>query len=171
VALSVLLDTCLKVAEAQAAGVVMIAESAGLVGASLRRSPVMAHAGGDVFKFPEVREWLSFTAEPAHRKSVALLAGVALRGECGGLKNWVRPMGTAASVAGHLHAAAFSYRPVPKGRIELKPSVRALFEGQSLEGILHLLTDDRVGASRESELVRGACWIAPIVNYVVKDQA
>jgi len=175
VALSVLLATCLELAEAQEAGVVMIAESAGLVGASLRRSPVMAHAAGDVFKFPEVRGWLSFTSEPAHRKSVALLAGVAMRGESKQLKNWVRPIAIAANlaspVAGHLHAAAFSYRPVPKGRIELKESVRALFEGQSLEGILHLLTDDRVGVSRESELVRGACWIAPIVKYRSEDQA
>lgn len=176
VALSVLLDTCLRLSEAQEAGVVMIAESAGLVGASLRRSPVMAHAGGDVFKFPEVREWLSFTAEPAHSKSAVLLAGIAMRGECERLRNWVRPLGVATSaapfVAGHVHAAAFSYRPVPKGKVELKESVRALFEGQSLEGILHLLTDDRVGASRESEFVRGACWIAPIVKYAsVKDQA
>jgi hypothetical protein len=175
-ALSVLLGTCLELAEAQEAGVVMIAESAGLVGASLRRSPVVTHAGGDVFKFPEIREWLSFTAEPAHRKSVALLAGVAMRAECGRLKNWVRPLGIGASaawsVAGHLHAAAFSYRPVPKGRIALKESVRGLFEGQSLEGILHLLTDDRVGVGRESEVVRGACWIAPIVKYAsVEDQA
>ena len=61
--------------------------------------------------------------------------------------------------------AAFSYRPVPRGKIELKQSVRALFEGQSLEGILHLLTDDRGGTSRESKFVRGACWIAPIVRF------
>jgi len=43
--------------------------------------------------------------------------------------------------------------------------VRALFEGQSLEGILHLLTDDRGGMNRESEFVRGACWIAPISKF------
>jgi hypothetical protein len=80
----------------------------------------------------------------------------------------VRPLSASESagpsVVGHLHAAAFSYRPVPKGKIELKESVRALFEGQSLEGILHLLADDRGGMNRESEFVRGACWIAPIAK-------
>jgi anti-anti-sigma factor len=169
IALSLLLGACLELAEAQQAGVVMIAESAGLVGAALRRSPVMAHAGGDVFAFPDVREWLSFTAEPAHTKSVVLLGGVAARAECEELKGWIRPLGALTNlrppVSGHLHAAAFSYRPVPKGKIELKESVRALFEGQSLEGILHLLHDDRGEAGgRESEFVRGACWIAPLAK-------
>lgn len=169
VTLSKLLEACLELAETQQAGVVMIAESAGLVGAALRRSPVMAHAGGDVFAFPDVRQWLSFTAEPAHTKSVVLLAGVAARGEHEGLKNWVRPLSALAdaspSVHGHFHAAAFSYRPVPKGKIELKESVRALFEDQALEGILHLLCDDRgETGGRESEFVRGACWIAPIAK-------
>jgi anti-anti-sigma factor len=169
ISLSALLDCCLELAETQAAGVVMIAESAGLVGAALRRSPVRAHAVGDVFVFPQVREWLSFTAEPAHTKSVVLAAGVAIRGRCEELENWVRPLCTASTekppVSGHLHMAAFSYRPVPRGKIELKESVRALFERQSIEGILHLLTDDRGGTRRESEFVRGACWIAPIVRF------
>jgi hypothetical protein len=94
---------------------------------------------------------------------------VALAGSCGGeLSDWVRPLCAATpetpSVSGHLHAAAFSYRPVPKGNIELKQSVGALFEGQTLEGILHLLSDDRSEAGRESELVRGACWIAPVAE-------
>jgi anti-anti-sigma factor len=169
VALSLLLGTCLELAEARQAGVVMIAESAGLVGAALRRSPVAAHAGGDVFAFPGVREWLSFTAEPAHTKSVVLLGGVAARAESEELKGWIRPLGAVTNpgspVSGHLHAAAFSYRPVPKGKIELRESVRALFEGQSLEGILHLLHDDRGQAGgRESEFVRGACWIAPLAK-------
>jgi len=147
----------------------MIGESAGLVGAALRRSPVAANARADVFAFPGVREWLSFTTEPAHTKSVVLLAGIAVQGDGEKLRSWVRPLGSRAgarpAISGHLHAAAFSYRPVPKGRIELKESVRALFEGQSLDGILHLLTDDRGGTARESEFVRGACWIAPIVKF------
>jgi anti-anti-sigma factor len=173
VRLSVLLNSCLELVDTRQAGVVMIAESAGLVGAALRRSPVMSHAGaparGDLFAFPQVRERLSFTAEPAHTKSVVLVAGIAVRGECEELKDWVRPFCAATdkpTVSGHLHTAAFSYRPVPKGKIELKESVRALFEGQSLEGILHLLTDDRARTSRESEFVRGACWIAPIAKIV-----
>ncbi len=177
VALSSLLEACLDLAEVETAGVVMIAETAGLFGAALRRSPVEPRVGTDIFAFPQIREWLSFTAEPAHARSVALLTGIALRGERKELGTLARPLGKIANagggpsgLAGHLHAAAFSYRPLPKGKIDLKESVRTLFDGQTLDGILHLIYDDRDGAgARESQLVRGACWIAPIVNFAADE--
>jgi anti-anti-sigma factor len=171
VKLSVLLDACLEAAETDEAGLVMIAESAGLVGAALRRAPQLADAGSDLFRFPAVRQWLSFTAETAYSKSVALLAGIALRRPGKELENWVRPLGSRATpLYGHVHAAPLSYRPVPKGKIDLKEAVRALFEGQSLEGILHLLSDDRSETVRESEFVRGACWIAPIAKVSRREE-
>src|SRR5437899_5820970 len=46
---------------------------------------------------------------------------------------------------------------------------KMLFEGQALEGILHLLSDDRaLSGGGQSELVRGACWIAPISNITAE---
>jgi len=98
-----------------------------------------------------------------------LAAGVALRGSAGALAPVIRPFPNASSsglpIAGHFHAAAFSYRPVQRGQIDLKASIKTLFEAQALEGILHLLSDDRaVSGSGQSELIRGACWIAPISN-------
>ena len=106
-------------------------------------------------------------AERAYTKSVVLAAGVAVRGSAGALAPVIRPFPNASSsglrIAGHFHAAAFSYRPVQRGQIDLKASIKSLFEGQVLEGILHLLSDDRaVSGSGQSELIRGACWIAPI---------
>ena len=64
---------------------------------------------------------------------------------------------------GHFHAAAFSYRPLKKGDIDLKATVTTLFETESLQGVLHLLADDRQAAGpHQSEFVRGACWIAAV---------
>src|SRR5437763_3489263 len=167
VALSILLQACLDLSDAQQLGVVMIAESAGLIGAALRRPPVLAASESNVFEFPRIRDCLSFTAERAYTKSVVLSAGVAMRRSAGALEPVIRPLSSASSpemqVAGHFHAAAFSYRPIQRGQIELKSSIKGLFEGQTLEGILHLLTDDRaLSGSGQTELVRGACWIAPI---------
>ena len=167
VTLADLVTVGLDITETHALGLVMIAESAGLVGAALRRSPALASESAP-FQFPQVRDWLTFTAERAYTRSVTLAAGVAARGDPGPLAPMIRPLTQAAAdagppIAGHFHAAAFSYRPVEKGEIDLRAAVRALFEEQALEGILHLLSDERaiLGAG-QSEFVRGACWLAPI---------
>jgi anti-anti-sigma factor len=165
ITLTSLLQSCLELGESEQIGIIMIAEAAGLIGAALRRSPVNAAAGQSPFEFPRIREWLSFTAEPAYANRVALVAGIAVRGTSDSLAPLIRPFPTTsgAPLAGHFHAAAFSYRPVQRGQIDLKASIKTLFEGQALEGILHLFTDDRtISGAGESEFLRGACWIAPI---------
>ena len=69
----------------------------------------------------------------------------------------------AANAVGHLHAAAFRFRPIQKGSIDLGETVAELFEPNQLMGVLHLLHDDRGAAGAgESEFIRGACWIAPV---------
>lgn len=165
VALSELVEVSLELANADAAGIVVVAEAAGLLGAALRRSPAGAGAAGPSapFAFPQVREWLSFTPERTHARSLAVLVGVATRTACPGLAPLVRPLGRAPLPAAHFHAAAFSYRALPKGPIEMTPTVQGLFAAETLQGVLHLLHDDReiVGAG-ESAFVRGACWLAPI---------
>jgi hypothetical protein len=72
----------------------------------------------------------------------------------------LRPLGIEPWPLGHFHAAAFSYCPLKKGGIDLKDTVTTLFETETLQGVLHLLTDRREAAGpQQSEFVRGACWI------------
>jgi hypothetical protein len=44
--------------------------------------------------------------------------------------------------------------------------VTTLFQDEELQGVLHLLPDDRGAGGRESEFVRGACWIGPVGEVV-----
>jgi hypothetical protein len=164
IALAELVRTALEISAASAIGMVMVVESAGLVGAALRRSPAAAAGAIDApFKYPEVRSWLSFSTERLYSRSLALVSGVAASSECAPLAPLLRPLGTGAWPLGHFHAAAFSYRPLQKGSIDLKTTVTTLFETETLQGILHLLTDDRVAAGQQqSEFVRGACWIGAV---------
>jgi anti-anti-sigma factor len=162
VGLTRLADCCLKLADAPRAGVTLVAETSGLVGAALRRSPAAA-GGADPLAFPEVRNWLTFTAERAYSHSTALVAGVVGSGDPGELAPAVRPLGPGAGLWGHLHAAAFSFRPLARGAVDLRATVASLFESQTLLGVLHLLYDDRgVSGAGESEFVRGACWVGPV---------
>ncbi len=160
ICLAELVRTALEISGAPAIGIVMVVESAGLVGAALRRSPATANGAQDApFKYPEVRSWLSFSTERLYSRSLALISGVAASSECAPLAALLRPLGGGASPLGHFHAAAFSYRPLQKGSIDLKTTVTTLFETETLQGVLHLLSDDRVGAgAQQSEFVRGACW-------------
>jgi anti-anti-sigma factor len=169
-----LVEACLDLADTERIGIVMIAESAGLMGAALRRSPALAASEDALFQFPLIRDWLTFTAERSYTRSTALVVGVAARRDAEALAPLIRPLGRGGSksgrpIAGHFHAAAFSYSPVQKGEIDLKAAVRGLFEGQALEGILHLLSDDRaIAGAGESEFVRGACWMGPISEILLE---
>jgi anti-anti-sigma factor len=161
-------QACIEVAARGRLGIVMVAEAAGLMGAALRRSPAQAASETLRFEFPGIREWLTFTGDRAYSKCVALVVGVALAGDTGELTSMVRSLNhaaanTAGPITGHFHAAAFSYRPLQKGEIDLKRTVKGLFQEQALQGVLHLLSDDRtIAGAGQSEFVRGACWIAPI---------
>ena len=164
-----LADAALDIAASDTAGVVLVGESAGLMGAALRRSPALEAVAAAPFTHPQVREWLSFTPERAFPRSVALVVGVVTRADRPELTPLLRPLGTTPWPAGHFHAAAFSYRPLQKGRINLRPTVAALFEAETLQGVLHLLNDDRaIVGTGQSEFVRGACWIAPVTDLALE---
>ena len=160
ISLADILGTALEVSDSPMIGLVMIAESGGLVGAALRRSPAAESAS---FQYPDIRTWLSFSTERLYARSLALVTGVASSASSGPVASFVRPLGAGPSPFGHFHAAAFSYRPLQKGEIDLKSTVTALFESENLQGVLHLLTDDRQAVGQQqSEFVRGACWIGAL---------
>jgi len=162
ISLSGLVRTALEISGAPLIGIVMVSESAGLVGAALRRSPASAAGVHDApFKYPDVRSWLSFSTERLYSRSLALISGMGASSECAPLTPMLRPLGAKALPIGHFHAAAFSYRPLKKGNIDLNATVTTLFETETLQGVLHLLSDTREAAGpQQSEFVRGACWIS-----------
>jgi hypothetical protein len=166
VPLSQIAEACLDQAGGGVVGVALAGESAGLVGAALRRSPVGLPAGSDLFAHPEVRDWLSLTPEPEHSRSTALVVGVATREAGPLLWPFVRPLSGASApgLQGHFHAAVVPYRPLPGGAVGLAPTVSHLFEPGRIETILHLLGDSRpiLGAG-ESTFTRGVIWYVPLV--------
>lgn len=160
-----LMQTALESSGADAAVVVAVTETAGLVGASLRQSPASdTAAANERFSFPQIRDWLSFTSERSFRDSTSLVVGVVSK-PGSAIDALLRPLGRGTELLGHLHAAVFPYRPLRKGRIDLQPAVTSLFDGQALQSVLHLISDPRgFNGAGESEFYRGAVWIAPIIT-------
>jgi anti-anti-sigma factor len=157
-----IVEACREIAGSDAIAVAMIAESAGLMGAALRRSPALEASPEPAFEHPQIRQWLSFTAERAYARSLAFLVGVATSNQNTRLNPIVRPLAKDCRIAGHFHAASFSYHPLKKGETNLTEAARGLFEVENLQGVLHLLNDERESGAGQSEFFRGACWIGSI---------
>jgi anti-sigma B factor antagonist len=164
VPLSELAGICLEAAGGRVAGLVIAAETAGLAGVKLRRSPTEGGASPVRFEVPAVREWLSFAPERIHPVSTTLIAGVVARGPGDALSAHLRPLGF-MELSGHFHAAVFSYQPLPQRTVELGELVRGLFRNHQLRDVLHLVWDDRGEAGvGESALLRGVAWVSPITH-------
>jgi anti-anti-sigma factor len=162
-----IVEGCLEIAGAEALGIVMIAESAGLIGTALQRSPALRDSENGLFAFPEVRDWLSFAAEPVFTRALTLMVGVAARKTPALLMSLLRPLGQ-SELAGHFHAAAFSYRPVKKREMDLQATTASLFEAETPRALLHLLNDDReITGAGQSLLAAGTCWIGLISDVTV----
>jgi anti-anti-sigma factor len=163
--LSNLVETALDISGANAAGMAILTETTGLVGAALRRSPGRGEAGSPL-AFPGVRDWLSFTTERTTERNLALIVGMAVRDPGPQVAPFVRPLAQSARAHGHFHAAIFPYRPVQRGELVLDNAISSLLAADSAQTLLHLLADDRpfegVG---QSEFMRGACWIGPITEF------
>jgi len=162
IALAELVEAALENLQAPAAGFAILAESASVVGATLRRSPALAD-GQSPWNFPGVRDWLSFTTERRDERDVVLILGFAVREPAGEVAPFLRRVGPGTTAQGHFHAAVFPYRPLPKGNLNLKESVAGLLASGSAQTVMHLLADERefegVG---QTDLMRGACWVGPL---------
>jgi len=162
VALSDLLAALLPASGHPRVAFAAVVETASLIGAHLRRSPSAPDAD-KAFDFPNIRDWLTFTAEPSYQNTVALLTGVVTGAPNDPLAVFTRPLGAANAPRAHVHAAVFPYRPVRHGRLDLTETVTSLFEAERVLGVLHLLSDHRpsLGAG-ESRFYRGAIWFGPL---------
>ena len=167
--LTSLVEQSLELSGTSAAVLTIAAETTGLVGAALRRSPAQIPEGGvSRFHHPEVRDWVFFTPERAWPRSLALITGVAARlpldPSVAALDPLLRPMSRSGTIAGHFHAAVFPFRAFKKRRLELEDLVRTLFDDGQLQGLMHLLNDEReISGAGDTECLRGACWVGPIV--------
>ncbi len=161
--LTALMRTALDVAQSEAVGFVMVAESAGLIGASLRQSPPLLKERGTFFSHPALRRRLSFTPERVHKRDLAIVAGIVAAPGNAKMAPFLRPLGADQTLLGHCHAVVLPYRPLPMGSIKLTDTIPGLFEGVSPQNVMHLLSDDRdIVGGGDSEFVRGAIWCGPL---------
>jgi anti-anti-sigma factor len=169
VPLAELAEVCVEMSGTDAVAIALVAEMHALVGASLLRSPgLLPRSLTEATEASELREWLSFTPEPAHLGCTALIVGVVARRPSEPLAGHLRPLDKSGDLQGHLHAAVFPYVPVPQRTVMLPELIGRLFEVSAPKDVLHLLHDDRgVDAIGQTGLLRGVAWMARITSVEV----
>ena len=166
VRLSQLVDSALELTTAEAGCFAIVAEAAGVIGASLRRSPAAGPAAGSPLDFPGVRDWLSFTTERSGERQIVFIVGVAARRPSAQAAAFLRPLAPGSLLHGHFHAVVFPYRPVQRGELKLSKTVTDLLAASAPQTVRHLMADSRpIEGVGETELVRGACWTGPIAGW------
>ena len=162
VAFSDLAGSALQACGADSAVMVVLAETDGLVGMALSRSPGMVDSASQPGAFPEIRNWMNFCGERVHAGKSVLLVSFVSRGTAPSL---LEPLLSAVpsqpGLFAHSHAAAFPFLPLPDGVISLNEQVKALFDAHDPVDLLHLVEDDRpLTGLGQSTFIRGACWCA-----------
>lgn len=149
---------------AQLIGVALAGEASGLIGVCMTKSPLAPAAAGDYFAHPAVRGNLALTPEPEHSGEMALVVGMAVRGDPGGRgRRFMRLADSGAGVWAHLHAAVFPFRALPSGRLAPAAVARDLVESERPRAVLHLLNDERpVTGLGQSAFRNGVIWTAPL---------
>lgn len=162
---SSLCEDILNRIDEDSAAVLLIAETTGLVGASLAKSPTQKHSDESIFDFPNVRDWLAFCPEKQYGGQLAVIFGIVSRlKDDHRLKPLLRPLSPdRPDLFGRCNAAPLSFRLVRRGEANPIKTLDMLFEEEKIYSILRLINDDRdiVGAG-ESEFSRGCCWAAPL---------
>ena len=163
IGISHLAETLVKLTNLDQMAIVMIAESNGLMGTSLNASPV---DGKKIFSFPEIKETINFTTEPAHFKMLTVTVGYITTREKGEADKFVRPLLPGKSLSGHIHSAVFPYIPLKKSDIDLNETLDYIFNNSELTDILHLTNDTReVTGQGESHFTKGFCWVVPVESF------
>ncbi len=160
--MSRLLKTVAEITGYQSFAMVMLAETAGIVGSSLNVSPLANQVDSSLFTFPAVRELVNFTTEPEYTHTMTVTIGVASYQPEPGLKALTRPSAP-EGLWQHFHTAVYTYHPLCKADIDLYTALTGFFEHDKIQSVLHLLHDKReaVGAG-ESEFYHGTCWVGKI---------
>lgn len=163
VPLSLVMNRALEAAGCESAVVVLVAEAAGLVGASLRAAP----ARGEAMEFSAdaLKESIVFASEKTNAHSLALVAGFAARSH-----EYLSPETKAqmrewpGGILAHFHAVVFPPRFLPRGDLRLQDMVHLLLESGLPEDLLHLIHDDRSDGAGESEFLSGAGWCGALAK-------
>lgn len=162
ISLSRIIEALIETCGHKSFSMLMIAESCGFVGASIKTSPASFEKP---FVFPDIRSKMKLTTEPAYIKSTGITFAIVSTNPDEKLKPFLRPLSSGSDVYMHAHTAIFSYTPLQKENTDYEKTISYLFEESEILDVMHLLNDNReINGIGESMFKSGICWTSEIIN-------
>ena len=142
---------------AQAVGVVLLAESKGLLGMNLKKVPLFENRpknGLDIFDAANFPDWINFPIEPTDASAVVAAAGIAVRGR-EGLPAKVEKLLSSQSPH-HVHGAVFPRVALSKNPAHFEAELQRVLRESEAVKVQHVL-----GQSKFSRGLVGIVELAP----------
>jgi anti-anti-sigma factor len=139
-----LVGGALTLTQAQAVGIVLLAESKGLLGMNLKKSPIVENRpanGLPIFDAANFAEWMNFPIEPADVNAVVAAAGIAVSSREGLPSKYVRLL--PADSLHHVHAGVFSGAPLSKDPASFPAELRRVTRELACTKVQHLLGESK----------------------------
>jgi anti-anti-sigma factor len=121
-------------------GIVLLAESKGVMGMNLKQVPVQEYRpadGKDIFDAVHFASWINFPVEPADVNHIVAASGIACgnRDACSATVRGLFSRGANA----HLHAAVFEKGPISKNLDDFEKELSRVLTGLDIIKVQHLL--------------------------------
>ena len=142
VGLTDLLSGILSFTSAEIIGISLLAESRGILGMNLKKSPLSGY-GVNIFDRHQLPEWFDYPVEAEHSGAAIAAAGIVARNPEG------RPQRFQALFPGgrpfHLHAAIFQKAPLATAAGNMDRELARVFNDLSALKVQHLMSRSRLG--------------------------
>jgi len=129
------------------AGIVLLAESRGILGMNLRQVPFQENRppdGGSIFDAGHFAAWINFPVEPGYGNHIVAAAGIACRDKNASTPE-VRKLFSEDTCA-HVHAGIFEKGPIAKKLDDFEKELDRVLTRLSLDKVQHLLGRSRFGS-------------------------
>ncbi len=135
-----LITALLTLTSAASIGIVMLAESKGLLGMNLKKSPIFENKpknGLEIFDAANFSEWMNFPIEPTDINNIIAAAGIAVRSRDGLASKYEKLLSKDA--LHHIHGGVFTKEPLSKNPAQFAAELSRVLTELEATKVQHVL--------------------------------
>lgn len=133
--------------------IVLCAETVGLLGASLKKSPIsenVSHDGLDILAKENLKEWLHFPAELHHKNKTICAVGLSLESENEAnfsntlIHSLFHVSNNKPDILSHNHGSIFDFMPLTPNSFDIEEEISKVIQNSKCVAVQHLLEKSKL---------------------------